>query len=185
MHHADNLFSQIGDDYPEITIPKGWGHGKVEAAQITCWDHVTAIKNMGFYLICVPSVFWNTKDEEFRNKTSLADDSPNTTDIVMRQLMHMSEDNHYPKLKRKSLAGGPNLDRFMGRVIPPSAAEADMKTGQRKNNSDGTIASAFCPHRVVDHGFREFILDSGASVHLGQESLLTSPEHVLLLWRSK
>ena len=46
--------------------------------------------------------------------------------------MHMSKDNHYPKLKRKSLAGGPCLNRFMGRVIPPSAAEADMKTGQHK-----------------------------------------------------
>ena len=45
-----------------------------------------------------------------------------------------------------------------------------------KNNTEGTIAAAFCPDRVVDHGIREFILDSGASVHLGQASLLTSPD---------
>ena len=126
LHYAEDLFQpelteegDLCDDRPLITIPKGWGYGAVESVQVTCQDHISEIENKGFNIICVPSLYWKASDDEFRSKTSMDDDRPNTTDVVMRQMMHASIDNHIPKLKRKSLLGGPIMNRFLGRVLPP------------------------------------------------------------------
>ena len=178
LHATDKILIQNKEDYPAPKTSTDWGNGVVEPVKVECRGDIAGLKKRGYVIICVPGVFWLNSEEEFRNETSLngAGDAPNTTDIVMRQLMSMSEENHFPKLKRGSLKGAATLNRFMGRVIPQTTGSHDGGNKVVNVTSHGTIAAAFCPDKTVDNGIREFILDSGASVHLGQSDLLTSPE---------
>ena len=88
--------------------------------------------------------------------------------------MATSNDKRQPRLKRKSLRGAPTIDQFLGQVLPERAAKTQRGKRTDADNS-GTVAAANCSN-VVDHRIREFILDTGASVHIGSKSLLTNPE---------
>ena len=113
LHATDKPFIQNGQDYPALKKNTNWVNGIVGAMKVECRDDIAELKKRGYVIISVPGVFWLNSDEDFRNETSLdgAGETPNTTDIVMRQLMSMREEKHFPRLKRSSLKGAASLNR--------------------------------------------------------------------------
>ena len=80
------------------------------------------------------------------------------------------------------MTGAATVDEFLGRLLLPSGDSAKSADGiqqpgmNRDQLRSGTLAAAQASRNIVDRQIREFILDTGASIHIGQYDKLTDPE---------
>ena len=67
------------------------------------------------------------------------------------------------------MKGAAPLDDFLGKVLPQCKPPTQAGASMADDQLEGTVAAARGPKDVVDSGIREFILDSGASLHIGPQ----------------
>ena len=90
---------------PRPKSPHGWGNGPVKPVTVECLDDIDEVTARGYVVVRAASTLWKHSEEDFRFDTSRTPGgkTPNSTDIVMRQLINPSRwaDKRYKRLLNK------------------------------------------------------------------------------------